>query len=181
MSLVNLKSFTDKELSIDEFFIIEKRVNKTLTIKNNFFTAHFTIKEYHCSYSVSFFINVSKEKHQETDIKEFFYLAQYFDLITEKTIDTIKIKIQKEKGTFFSNSFEISNKKNDGSGLYFILKSTEHFSYLESINCTFFLEDYFSQYRDKCKLPLLIDIKKDSLFRKENEDLINYLELNFKK
>jgi hypothetical protein len=181
MSLVNLKNFTNKELPIDEFFIVEKRVNKTLTLKNNFFTSHFTIKEYPYSCSVSFFINISKEKHQETDIKEFFYLAQYFDLIPEKIIDIIKNKIQKEKGTFFSNSFEISNKKDDGAGLYFILKSTEHFSYLESINCTFFLEDYFLQHRDKCKLPLLINIEKGTLFRKENEDLIDYLELNFKK
>lgn len=181
MSLVNLKNFTNKELSINEFFIIEKKINKTLTIKNDFFTAHFTIKEYKHSYTASFFINISKEKHQEADIKEFFYLAQYFDLIPDKIIDIIKTKIQKEKRTFFSSSFKISNKKDDGSGLYFILKSTEHFSYLESINCTFFLEGYFLQYRDKCKLPLLIDIEKDSLFRKENEDLIDYLELNFKK
>lgn len=181
MSLVNIKNFINKELSINEFFIIEKKINTTLTIKNDFFTAHFTIGEYKHNYRVSFFINLSREKSQKADIKEFLYLTQYFDLIPEKTIDIIKTKIQKEKGTFFSNSFGISNKKDNGAGLYFILESTEHFSYLESINCAFFLEDYFSQYRDKCKLPLLIDIEKDSLFRKEYEDLIDYLELNFKK
>lgn len=181
MSLVNLKNFTNKDLSINEFFIIEKKINKTLTIKNDFFTAHFTIREYKHSCTASFFINLSKEKSQKADVKDFIYLFQSFDLIPEKIMKIIKSKIQNEKATFFNNTFDISNKKDKGAGLYFILKSMKHFSYLESINCVFFLEDYFLQYRDKCKLPLLIEIEKYSLFRKENEDLIDYLELNFKK